>query len=80
VSPTNIYYFSEAKVSRLANAISVVLAVSLLVGAVTSLHYTQEQSYRIGMIGGFTVVFAVGLSLITTGKKGDIFGATAAYA
>ncbi|KAH7379915.1 hypothetical protein BKA64DRAFT_686638 [Cadophora sp. MPI-SDFR-AT-0126] len=77
---SNIYYYSEQSASRLSNFISLMLATLLLVGGIVSLYFVKDEGRRLGMIGGYTVLFATGLFFCTAGKKGEIFGATAAYA
>ncbi|PVH84044.1 hypothetical protein DL98DRAFT_355628, partial [Cadophora sp. DSE1049] len=76
---SNIYYYSEQSASRLSNFISLMLATLLLVGGIVSLYFVQDEGRRLGMIGGYTVLFATGLFFCTAGKKSEIFGATAAY-
>jgi hypothetical protein len=60
--------------------ISVIIAAILLVGAITSLYYVTQPKARLGMIAGFTVLFAISVGLSTSAKRGEIFASTAAYA
>ncbi len=52
----------------------------LLIGAVVALNYVQSQSWRIALIGIFTVLFAGSVGLLTTASRAEVFAATAAYA
>jgi hypothetical protein len=62
------------------NIISVVIAAILLVGAICSLYYVSNPQARLGMIAGFTVLFAISVGLLTSAKRGEVFASTAAYA
>jgi hypothetical protein len=73
-----VFYYSENKINRLSDFIALLLAVCLLIGAIASLHYVRAEGLRLGMICVYTLLFAAGLSLTTRGKKGEVFGATAA--
>lgn len=60
--------------------ISTVIAAILLIGAITSLYFVTNSGAKLGMISGFTVLFAIGVGLLTNAKRSEIFAATAAYA
>lgn len=60
--------------------ISTVIAAILLIGAITSLYFVTNPGAKLGMISGFTVLFAIGVGLLTNAKRSEIFAATAAYA
>jgi hypothetical protein len=45
--------------------------------AIISLCFVKDEGRGLGMIGGYTVLFAMGLFFCTTGQKGEIFGAIA---
>lgn len=78
-SSSSIYYYSEQSASRFGNFISLMLATLLLVGGIVSLYFVKDELRRLGMIGGYTVLFAIGLFFCTSSSKGEIFGATAAF-
>ncbi|KAF8540040.1 hypothetical protein BDD12DRAFT_881154 [Trichophaea hybrida] len=79
-TPSPVFYYSEDKINQLSNFIALMLAVCLLIGAIASLYYVRTEGLRLGMISVYILLFAAGLSLTTSGKKGEVFGATAAYA
>jgi len=60
--------------------ISTVIAAILLIGAITSLYFVTNPGAKLGMISGFTILFAIGVGLLTNAKRSEIFAATAAYA
>lgn len=49
-------------------------------GAILALHYNKRAGPRLGLIGGFTVLFALRVVLVTNARRAEIFAATAAYA
>jgi hypothetical protein len=72
--------FLERHVIWAVSIISVIIAAILLVGAITSLYYVTQPKARLGMIAGFTVLFAISVGLLTSAKRGEIFASAAAYA
>lgn len=75
-------YFSVEILNLTARFIVTFLAIGLLVAPMVSLYYVSKQKpgTTIGMIVMFTVLFAGTVALVTGAKRGEIFGATAAYA
>jgi len=58
--------------------LSILLAAILLVGAVVALYLIQSNLKRLGLIGGFTALFALAVGVLTNAKRGEIFASTAA--
>lgn len=58
----------------------VVLAAVLLFGAIYNLYFVRDDQKRLGLIAGYTVVFALCVGLLTNARRSEIFGACAAYA
>ena len=56
------------------------MAAVLLFGAVLNLYYVTNERKRLGLVAGYTVIFAVCVGLVTTAKRAEIFAACAAYA
>ncbi|KAI9702329.1 MAG: hypothetical protein M1836_000808 [Candelina mexicana] len=75
-----IAYTSETKIAFAVSALSVLLTAGFLIGAIISLYKVNEASARLGMIGGFTVGFAISVGLLTNARRAEVFAATAAYA
>jgi hypothetical protein len=73
-----MYYYEVEKVSILVAIISVMAAATLLVGAILALHFVKPMGVRLGIVGGFTVIFATSLVLFTYARRVEIYGATAA--
>jgi len=58
--------------------LSTVAAALLLIGAVLTLFFVTNPAARLGILGGFTVFFALSLALFTNARRQDVFAATAA--
>lgn len=58
---------------------SIFLAAILLIGAIIGLYVVQSSKKRLGMMATFTIVFAIGVGLLTNARKPELFAATAAY-
>jgi hypothetical protein len=58
--------------------LSILLAAILLIGAVVALYLVQSNLIRLGLIGGFTALFALAVGVLTTATRGEIFASTAA--
>jgi len=67
-------------VMRTVAAISMIIAALLLIGATVALHLIKNDKARLGMIAGFTFLFALSMLLLTNSRKAEIYRATAAYA
>jgi hypothetical protein len=52
----------------------------LLIGAITSLYIVKKPEAKLGMIAGFTVLFAVAVGGLTSAKRQEVFVSSAAYA
>jgi len=73
-------YTSERSISHFVAIFSTVLAAVLLFGAIISLYIVQNKHALLGMLSGWTVLFAACVGLLTNARRDQIFGATAAYA
>jgi len=62
------------------SVISIIFAAILLIGAIISLYYVTNPKATLGMIGGYTMLFAMSIALLTNARRVEIFAATAAYA
>ncbi|KIY01828.1 uncharacterized protein Z520_01966 [Fonsecaea multimorphosa CBS 102226] len=77
---TGVEYFSAKRISLAVNLITIVLAAGLLFGAIYTLYYVRRDQVKLGLIAGYTLAFAVSISLISNARRGEIFAACAAYA
>jgi hypothetical protein len=71
---------SEHSLARFVAIISPVLSVVLLFGSITSLYFVHNPYVLLGMLGGWTVLFATCVGWLTNARRDQIFAATAAYA
>lgn len=56
------------------------MAAVLLFGAIYNLYYVKNEKGRLGLVGGYTVAFALCVGLLTNARRSEVFGACAAYA
>jgi hypothetical protein len=73
-------YISEQALVRFVAILSSILAAILLFGSVLSLYFVRNPYALLGMLGGWTVLFAACVGLGTNAEKDQVFAATAAYA
>jgi hypothetical protein len=73
-------YFEERTLTWIVNACSTLIAATLLIGSIVALYFVHDSDARLGIVLGFIVLFALGLSLTTSANRDAIFAATAAYA
>jgi hypothetical protein len=76
----NATYYSAKKMEWLANTITVVLGLMMLYGPMWWLNSAVDDVHRLAIITVFVFFFAIGLSLIGSGKPFETLAATAAYA
>lgn len=74
-----MYYFKEQSIAVLVAIFSTLLSAVLLIGAILSLKFVTSAHARLGMISGFTILFASSIGLLTSARRPEIFAATAAY-
>jgi len=60
--------------------LSSLLSAVILFGSITSLYFVRNPYTVLGMLGGWTVLFAVSVGWLTNAKRDQVFAATAAYA
>lgn len=77
---SSVGYFDGKSVNRVAAAISVIAASLFMIGAILSLYFVTSRDAKLGMVAGFTVVFAFAVAMLTNARRAEMFGATAAYA
>jgi hypothetical protein len=73
-------YFRLRHVTRTVAIVNTLFAAVELVGAITILYFVQSPKARIGLIACFTSLFGISLCLLMNARKGEIFGASTAYA
>ncbi|OCK98222.1 uncharacterized protein K441DRAFT_482695, partial [Cenococcum geophilum 1.58] len=73
-----MHYYPDTTIQHIVSFMSVLLAALLLVGAITSLYFVVKPAVRMGLLAGFTTLFAGSIGLFTNARKVDIYAATAA--
>lgn len=71
---------SERSVDKATTVLSAVLSAAVLFGSIVSLYFVHSPDALLGMVGGWTVCFAVCVGMLTNAKRDQIFAATAAFA
>jgi hypothetical protein len=74
-----LYHYQEETVLRLADTIGTVVSALLPILAVVVLYCVQNMWARLGLVALFTVLFSLVLSWVATGKRIEVFAATAAF-
>jgi len=59
-------------------AISAFLFIALIDGAIVGLYFLQSNHGRLILLSLVTGVFAVSFAMLTTARRQDVYGATAA--
>jgi uncharacterized membrane protein len=73
-------HFLESHIRRTVLLMSILIAAVLLIGAIVGLYFVKKPAAKLGMIGGFTTLFAASVGILTSAKRQDVFAASAAYA
>jgi lysylphosphatidylglycerol synthetase-like protein (DUF2156 family) len=78
----DIFYYSDRAIQLTGHIIAAILSGILLLGAMACLSLVYKRSWhlRLGMVALFTSLFAVVVGLLTSARRTEVFGATAAYA
>ncbi|KAK8041334.1 hypothetical protein PG994_014341 [Apiospora phragmitis] len=71
---------SERSVDRATTILSSILSAVVLFGSILSLYVVQNPCALLGMVGGWTTLFAVCVGVLTNAKRDQIFVSTAAFA
>jgi hypothetical protein len=79
-SRTSVQYLSEPRLSIFVGLVNVVVAASMLFGAIFNLFYVQNEKKRLGILAGYTMAFALCIGFLSNAKRSEIFSASAAYA
>ena len=69
---------NAATAAHVVTFLSAFCAVVFLVGAMVGLYFVSNMRARLGMVGMFTVLFAVTIAGLTSSRRHEVFVATAA--
>jgi hypothetical protein len=76
----NVAYISSNRIAVVATTLNLILAATLLFGSIFNLYYVQDQGKRLGIVAGYTLAFALCITMLTNARRAEIFSACAAYA
>ncbi|KAK8030578.1 hypothetical protein PG990_000312 [Apiospora arundinis] len=71
---------SERSVDKATTVLSSILSAVVLFGSIVSLYFVQNPYALLGMVGAWTILFAVCVGVLTNAKRDQVFAATAAFA
>jgi hypothetical protein len=58
--------------------ISTLLSALLLIGSIAALYFVTLPGTQLGLLGGFTGLFALSVAVLTNARRAEVFAATAA--
>lgn len=67
------------KINRAVVILSMIIAVILLLVSIITLYFVTNNNTRLGLICGFTILFALSIHLLTNARRAELFASTAAY-
>lgn len=73
-------HYQDFHVQLLVGVINAIVAAILLLCAIVGLYQVKEPPVKLGMIGGFTVLFAATVAAFTRARRAEVFASSAAYA
>ncbi|KAL8703745.1 MAG: hypothetical protein Q9201_003070 [Fulgogasparrea decipioides] len=76
---SRLAYLSERRLKIVVASLYILLAATLLFGAVLNLYMVTDERKRLGLIAGYTTVFAMCLGLVNKAEGHQVFAACAAY-
>ncbi|MCJ1452195.1 hypothetical protein MMC28_002537 [Mycoblastus sanguinarius] len=75
-----IFEYPDSSLDRAARTLNTLLSSLLPTLSIFVLYYVKSPPARLGLILGFTIVFAITLQCVSRARPADIFAATAAFA
>ncbi len=75
---SNIFLYRDTHIYRIATIVGTLLSSLIPIVAIIVLSSVKNMTARLGIVSAFTAIFSVSLSLVTEGKRVEIFAATAA--
>ncbi|PVH80362.1 hypothetical protein DL98DRAFT_532145 [Cadophora sp. DSE1049] len=75
---SNMFLYRDSHIYRIATILGTLLSSLIPIAAIVILSFVKDMTARLGIVSAFTAIFSVSLSLVTEGKRVEIFAATAA--
>jgi hypothetical protein len=72
------FEYKDKYLLRTANCLGSLISSGLLVTSILVLYFVRDMAARLGVVAVFTVAFSLGLSLLTSARKVEVFAGTAA--
>jgi hypothetical protein len=77
--PVGMKKTSRGVVEGIVTTLSIVIPAFLLLGGIAVLYFESRQGAKLGLAAVFTFLFAASVALLTSAKRVEVFGASAAY-
>ena len=74
-----IWSYSDDIILQILDILGTVLASLFPIASIVALYYLSSMEARLGILTGFTALFALCLKLGTESRKIEVFAATSAY-
>jgi hypothetical protein len=75
-----IWEYREESFTLAGNILCVVLSFAIPTGSIFALYYVQPMLARLLIMAAFIFVFAFAMMFVVQSRRGEVFGATAAFA
>ncbi|KAH6722946.1 hypothetical protein BKA61DRAFT_565600 [Leptodontidium sp. MPI-SDFR-AT-0119] len=77
---SDMFLYRDSQIYRITTILGTLLSSLIPIAAIIVLSFVKNMTARLGIVSAFTAIFSVSLSLVTEGKRVEIFAATAAFA
>jgi hypothetical protein len=75
---SNIFLYRDSYFHRIASIVGTLISSLIPIGSIVVLYFITDMPMRLVIVGIFTAIFSIALSLMTSGTRVEIFAATAA--
>ena len=73
-----MHYYQESRVQKTIYVLGTVLSPIVPLSSIVALYFVQEMGARLGLVCGFTMLFAIVLALATNARRIEVFAAASA--
>ncbi|KAN0089867.1 hypothetical protein V8E51_018446 [Hyaloscypha variabilis] len=77
---SNIFLYRDSYFHRIASIVGTLISSLIPICSIVVLYFITDMPMRLIIVGIFTAIFSIALSLMTSGTRVEIFAATAAFA
>ena len=73
-----MHYYRESRVQKVIYILGTVFSAVVPLSSIVALYFVQEMGARLGLVCGFTILFAIVLVLATNARRIEVFAAASA--